>query len=109
MCVGTEQTSNILKDDEAGPQNADGVGDVVPDSGAGARPEPSAFAGMRHVLAWEPGRDDCDRGHGGPVDGCDVAEVGRVGESGLENLGRVLVVFAHPCCGQACDLLDGQI
>jgi hypothetical protein len=107
--VGTEESSHVLDDDQAGTELVDGVGELRPQPAAGVGPDAAALAGGGHVLAREPTRQHVHGLDGGPVHGGDVAEVGHVGVAVGEDLAGAGVDLGVPGDGAAEDGLDALL
>ena len=102
-----EVSSDVLKYGEGRAQYRQSVADVGPQVPLVILP--LAAAGHAERLARVPAGDDVDAGHGGPVDGGDVAQVGGVGESVREHLAGAGVDLGHPRGAGAESFLDGHI
>jgi hypothetical protein len=96
VTAGGQEPADVLDHDKAGPQCADGAGTVGPDAAAGARMEPGARPGRRHILAREAPREDVHGVHGSPVDRRDITQVGYVRVVVGEDQRRTRVVVRDP-------------
>jgi hypothetical protein len=107
--VGTEESSHVLDDDQAGAELVDGVGELGPQPAAGVGPDAAALAGSGHVLTRETAGQHVHGLDGGPVDGGDVAEVGHVGVAVGEDLAGAGVDLGVPGDGATEDGLDALL
>ena len=85
---------DVLEHGHWGAKGRDGVADVGPEVSLVLLPQTPA--GLAERLARVSARDDADARHGRPVDGGDVAQVGRVRVAVCEHLARALVDVGHP-------------
>lgn len=112
--LGTEQTSNVLDDDQPRAELVDSGPHVGPQTGAGALGHPGAATSNRYVLARlrEAARQNVDGGFLGnllPVHLRDVVQVGDVGPVVGEDPRGGIVELAMPCDLGVVDLLDSEI
>jgi hypothetical protein len=90
-------SGDVFQEDELRSKNANGFGNVRPDSRA--RPfDTNPFPRIRNVLARKTGRDDVYAlgFEGGPIDLSDIPEVRHPRESAFKDQGLIRVVVGYP-------------
>ena len=96
MGGGRADSPDILDNHQLRSQDADCLGHVRPDpaAGTGTQPGPQARAG--DILAGETAGEDVHRLDGGPVRDGDVAEVGHIRVTLLEQQGHIRIAVGDP-------------
>ena len=93
-CV--KETWDIFEHHQTGTERVDCADDLGPQPSPGARPEPRASPGHRHVLAGEARQERVDGWRQAPVHGRDVAQVGDVRVAVGQDRGGVADLPAPP-------------